>query len=44
MRRIPDLIEQGGFTIREMDQEYAAELPRFLRFMSYFYEGIATTS
>jgi ubiquinone/menaquinone biosynthesis C-methylase UbiE len=42
MRCIPALIEQGGFTIREMDQEYAAEFPRFLRFMSYFYEGVAT--
>ena len=40
-RRIPDLIEQGGFEIRKIEQEYAAGFPRF---MGYFYEGVATTT
>ena len=40
-RRIPELIEQGGFKIREMEQEYAAGFPRC---MGYFYEGVATTT
>lgn len=40
-RRIPDLIELGGFTIREMEQRYIMGVPRP---MGYFFQGIATAS
>jgi ubiquinone/menaquinone biosynthesis C-methylase UbiE len=39
-RRIPDLIRQGGFRIREMSQGYAPGIPRPT---GYIYEGVATT-
>lgn len=40
-RRIPDLVEQAGFNIRELEKGYAPGIPRFVGF---FYEGVATTT
>jgi ubiquinone/menaquinone biosynthesis C-methylase UbiE len=40
-RRIPDLVEQGGFTIRSLEKAYSPGLPRFVGF---FYDGVATTT
>lgn len=38
-RRIPDLLEQGGFSIRELDMDYLPKTPRIAGFR---YKGIAT--